>query len=376
VYVDSDAALRRLVRRLQTKAAIAVDTESNSLFAYRERLCLIQISTRSADYVVDPLAEIDIALLAPVFADPAILKVFHDAEYDILTLKRAGPFEFAGLFDTKVAAASLGRSAVGLAALLRELFAVELDKRCQRSDWGDRPLTGAQLEYARLDTHYLLELADHFRRQLHEAKPLHLLEVASECRRIEQLVPEERVFDPEGWVRIRGAERLSPRARRVMRELFITRDELARHRDTPPFKIFGNETLVEMAKAQPSSRQQLRAVTGMSTKLTERFGEPILAALERARRLKDIDAMPPAAGNDELLPLTSAQRTRYERVRQWRRDLALARQTDASLILPRQLMLALVKLKPPGDLDALAATGVLEPWRVHHYGEALLAALR
>ena len=90
-YIDTDKGLAQLVRRLINQPAIAVDTESNPLFAYRERLCLIQISTRSRDYLIDPLEGVDIGLLAGVFADPTITKVFHDAEFDLLMLKRTRP---------------------------------------------------------------------------------------------------------------------------------------------------------------------------------------------------------------------------------------------------------------------------------------------
>ena len=88
VYVDTDAALEKLVGSLRSQAWIAVDTESNPLFAYHEKLCLVQISTKTRDYLIDPLADIDLSLLVPIFADPMIIKIFHDAEFDVLMLKR------------------------------------------------------------------------------------------------------------------------------------------------------------------------------------------------------------------------------------------------------------------------------------------------
>ena len=112
------AALRTLAKELQRHPIIAVDTESNSLYAYRERVCLIQFSTPLADTLVDPLALDDLTPLAPIFADPKIEKVFHAAEYDLICLKRDFGFEFANLFDTLVAARILGRKQVGLGAIL------------------------------------------------------------------------------------------------------------------------------------------------------------------------------------------------------------------------------------------------------------------
>src|SRR5258708_34830640 len=107
-------ALRELVRRLHNEPLIAVDTESNSLYAYRENVCLIQISTRTQDWLIDPLAVTDLSPLGPLFADPDIEKVFHAAEYDIMCMKRDFGFTFNNLFDTMFAARIVGLKTFGL----------------------------------------------------------------------------------------------------------------------------------------------------------------------------------------------------------------------------------------------------------------------
>src|SRR5690606_21288536 len=117
---------------LAREPAVGVDTESNSLFAYRERVCLIQFSTPTQDFIVDPLALGDLSGLAPLFANPAQQKVFHAAEYDIICLKRDYGFQFANLFDTMVAARTLGWPQLGLAAILENHFGVKMNKRFQR----------------------------------------------------------------------------------------------------------------------------------------------------------------------------------------------------------------------------------------------------
>ena len=139
---------------------VAVDTESNSLHAYRERVCLIQFSTPAADYIVDPIRLPDLSALAPFFANPDQQKVFHAAEYDLICLRRDYRFEFANIFDTMSAARTLGWPQVGLAAILDTHFGVTMNKKYQRADWKRRPLTPEQLDYARLDTHYLVALRD------------------------------------------------------------------------------------------------------------------------------------------------------------------------------------------------------------------------
>lgn len=374
-YVDTPEGLGRLAQRLLGERVIAVDTESNSLFAYRERVCLIQISSAHGDFLVDPLAIGDLAPLAPVFAEVGIVKVFHDAEYDILALKRAHPFEFASVFDTKVAAMSLGRQSLGLAAALSEHFGVQIDKRLQRSDWGARPLTEEQKQYARLDTHYLIELGQRLRVQLVEAGAIHLLEVASECRRLAGLVPVPRSFDPDAFASLRGAETLDPSGRRRLRELFSMRERIAADRDLPPFKVLHSDMLVEIARRAPSSSADLTGIPGFFPKLIERFGGAVMSALRRAERLRPINDLPRGDG-DGALRLSPAQRRAYDRLRAWRKSAAASRRIEASLVLPRGVLEALATLRPrPRDADGLLASGLLEPWRVVHYGDGILAAL-
>ena len=147
-----------MARDLLSQAQVAVDTESNSLFAYREQVCLVQFSTAEKDYLLDSLALQDLRCLEPLFSSPAIEKVFHAAEYDLICLRRDFGFTFANLFDTMVAARILGRDGVGLGAMLEAEFGLHLDKRYQRANWGERPLKPALLAYARLDSHYLVAL--------------------------------------------------------------------------------------------------------------------------------------------------------------------------------------------------------------------------
>jgi ribonuclease D len=138
--VQSPEQLARLASTLRSQPRIAVDTESNSLYAYTERVCLIQISTPKVDYLVDPLALADLSPLRPILANPRIEKVFHAAEYDLLCLKRDFEFHLRRVFDTRIAARTLGWKKTGLGDILQQEFAVTLDKRCQRANWGKRPL--------------------------------------------------------------------------------------------------------------------------------------------------------------------------------------------------------------------------------------------
>src|SRR5215216_1838992 len=174
VWVDRQTSLEKMVADLSSQSRISVDTESNSLHAYREQVCLVQFSTPKIDYILDPFVFEELSILGPLFKDPTIEKIFHAAEYDLICLKRDFGFEFANLFDTMYAARVIGYPFVGLDNMLAEKLGIKVDKRHQKADWGARPLTPSQIDYARFDTHYLFQLRDILEKELEEKGRLQL----------------------------------------------------------------------------------------------------------------------------------------------------------------------------------------------------------
>ena len=150
--IDNQSSYETVLSELMKERILAVDTEANSLYAYREQVCLIQISSPRMDYILDPLRINDISSLGNLFSDPKIEKVFHASEYDFLILHEEYQFEFQNLFDTMLAAQILGRTKLGLDALLEELVGITVNKKYQRADWGTRPLSEDMLRYAQMDT--------------------------------------------------------------------------------------------------------------------------------------------------------------------------------------------------------------------------------
>ncbi|HEX7488566.1 MAG TPA: ribonuclease D [Anaeromyxobacteraceae bacterium] len=283
-FLVADApALQALAEALTREPAVALDTESNSFHVHRERVCLLQISTREADWVVDPFA-VDVRPLGPVLAAAPAL-VLHGADYDVRCLKREYGFVLPALFDTMAAARRLGRAGLGLSALVEEQFGVRLSKDFQRSDWGRRPLTVEQVSYAALDTHFLLPLHEVLAREL-RARDL-WDEAAQEFGRIAAVEPRPRVFDPEGWRKMKGARDLDAPGRAVLRTLWVAREERASALDRPPFKVMPEQSMVEVARRRPGSEQELLRVPGVTTVVLRRMGEAVLAAIR--------EGQPPAA---------------------------------------------------------------------------------
>ncbi|HVS17044.1 MAG TPA: HRDC domain-containing protein [Planctomycetota bacterium] len=369
--VADGAALRRLVDDLAAHDEIAVDTEADSFFSYREKVCLMQITAGDRDWLVDPLGGLDLAPLGPILADASKTKIFHDGEYDVLILKRAWGFEFGGLFDTRVAASALGDANPGLASVLKTHFDLDLDKSMQRSDWSARPLSEKQVRYAQIDTHFLVGLMHRQKSELERAGRTAVVD--GECRRLEQLVPPDNEFSADEFVRVKGVRVLSKQARQNLRELFALRDRLAREADLPPFKVVSNQALTALAERPPASARELTRLSGISSRLARKHGEDVMAALERARELGPLERLPVARRNDGP-HLDELETELHERLKQWRKLRAQELGFDAALVLNRHV-LARLALQKPRDLESLGRIEGLLDWQLDAFGPDLARAI-
>jgi ribonuclease D len=367
VLVADQAALSGLVGALAACPVVAVDTESNSLHAYRERVCLIQFSTPVADYIVDPIRLPNLQELGPFFANPDQQKVFHAAEYDLICLKRDYRYEFTNIFDTMSAARTLGWPQVGLASILDSHFGVTMNKKYQRADWKRRPLTPEQLDYARLDTHYLVALRD---KQLEELTASgHREEAEEEFERLARLHgdADNAAPDPAAFWRVKGARDLTPAQASVLQALFAYREQQAERLDRPPFKVMGEATLMELARRVPRSAAELQGVPGMTPDQVQRHATGVFQAIQRG-----LDAPPQRAPQADREP--DDVQDRYDRLHTWRKNRAKARGVESDVILPRTALWDLARRPPrtPGELAHIADFG---PWRRGIYGEEILALL-
>jgi ribonuclease D len=358
VWVDQQQAYELMLADLAAQTRIAVDTESNSLHAYRERVCLIQFSTQEKDYVVDPLALQGLLSLAPIFSNPNLEKIFHAAEYDLICLKRDYDFTFANLFDTMQAARILGYAQVGLDNLLAEKFGIKMDKRHQKADWGARPLTFEQIDYARFDTHYLFQLRDLLEKELREKIRW---DIAQEDFALACHVGEIKERNSNGllWRRFASRKDLSPRELTVVSELCICRDRIAERLDRPIFKVLGDDILIEIARKLPEKDVDLAGI-GLSPKQIKLWGPEILTAAQRG-------AEAPLVKREQAKRPPDAVLRRLERLKIWRKKRAREMSVESDVILPK-MYLGMLSENPPRSLKELEIAMHRSPTRFQKYG--------
>ncbi len=365
--VETPEALNALAERLMQEPRVAVDTEANSLYAYHEQVCLIQISIPGENYLIDPLALDDLSVLGPFFSSSDVEKIFHAADYDLIVLRRDFNFYCHNLFDTMWAARVLGWERVGLADILSTYFDVEVNKRYQRYNWGKRPLDPKALTYAWMDSYYLLDLREI---QAEELKEKGRWEEAQEifsylCNTVE--LPEMDNPDKYFW-RIKGAHDLPQSQLQALYKIFLWREHTAERMDRPPVKVMSNRRLLNLAQVMPRSKAELQDA-GMTHRQINRFGDDVLKAL----RGSPVEVPPPPYENNERPPAAVADR--YHTLKKWRKEVAQRRGVASDVILPNAVLWELAE-RPPRSMKELVRYTGIGPWRQENYGPDILKILQ
>ena len=364
IWVNTKQVLQKMMDDLVTQSRVAVDTESNSLHAFREQVCLIQITSSHTDYLIDPLELRDLKLLAPIFSNPRIEKVFHAAEYDLICLRRDFGFSFANLFDTMHAARVLGYPAVGLDRLLGDKFNVQMDKRHQKANWAARPLSKEQIHYARLDTHYLFNLRDALEQELREKNRWEFAK--DDFMRACLLDEVKQKTNGESWERFSGRKDLSLRELTVMAYLCKWREKEAEKLNRPLYKVIMDDTLITLSKNQAQQKVDLSAA-GLSEKQIHLWGDAVLAAIRQGVSAPLVERRQVEAKNDAFL-------RRLEKLKLWRKSAGQEMGVESDVVLPKPYLSALAE-NPPKDADELAAMMKDTPSRVEKYGPQILKVL-
>jgi ribonuclease D len=351
--IASEQELADLIPQIEAAGRVALDTEADSLHSYREKLCLIQISTpqelraavsEECDYVVDPLGKFDLEPLRHALESKEI--VLHAADYDLRMLRRGLNFTASKIFDTVVAARLLGIREFSLGALVKRFFDVELHKHSQKANWALRPLPERMLKYAMDDVHYLLPLAAKLEEELARVNRGDWLRQSCE-RAIELAAAHRERIQDELW-RIGGAGALDPRTGAVLRALWQWREAEAELADRPPFHILQNRDLLNAAESFSSG--QVPDYKHFSGRRRQAFREAAKIALQSPQ--SEWPVMRRRSGSRP----TAEMRRRADELREQRDKVAVKLGLEPSFIASRGALEAIAA-------DPARATILLVPWQ-------------
>jgi ribonuclease D len=385
VMVEDNKLLSEVAEHLNGCTVIGVDTESDSFYSYQERVCLLQISDFERDYVIDPLKVTDMSPLAEVFASEKTVKIFHGADYDIVCLKRDFGHEFSAVFDTLFGAQFLGLPKIGLGDLIGHYFGVYLDKAYQRHNWSLRPLQPEHIDYARGDTHWLMAIREIMMRELVSLDRLRHVE--EECGLVVQREWQGRVFDSEGYQRMKGAAGLSDEELRILRQLYLYRDGYAKQRNRPSFKVLADPLMVKIARNQPGSRGALAKMLSSKSSVGRRHGDALLKCVQDGLEDEEPIGVPKKKGaaKASALPPEGSTRVRLhgrgaERVhlglKTWRNQLVSSDDGLTPFMVASNGTLKKIAACCPQDLDELARVPDVRAWQVTDHGPAILKKLK
>jgi len=363
IWVATQEKLRALVSDLTKQTSVAIDTESNSLHAYREQVCLIQFSTQDTDYLVDPLSLHDISSLGDIFISSKITKIFHAAEYDLICLKRDFDFLVTNIFDTRWAVRVLGYSGDGLDRLLNDKFDIQVNKKYQKTNWAKRPLSAEQIHYARMDTHYLIPLKEMLQAELEEKGLLQLAREDFE-RACDVEIP---VAKPVLWERMANNHNFTPRELTILKELYECRERIAEKLNRPTFKVISDKYLFEIAHLPPQHLDELFGL-GLSNKQVMHWGKAVLQAVEKGQNAPIVKPQQTKRPNDVYL-------SRLDTLKTWRKKTARKMKVESDVILPRQLMEQIAEIGPE-NIPELSKVLTGSAWRMARFGPQILNALK
>jgi ribonuclease D len=365
IWIDTQDAFDAALQRVAAQATVAIDTEADSLHSYFDKVCLIQISIPGEDLVIDPLRKLDLSAFGAILSNERITKILHGADYDLRILNRDFGFTASNLIDTMICAQLLGYEAIGLAALLERYFALSLDKTHQRADWAMRPLPRVMLEYAATDTRHLIALSAKMREELMAIGRWEWAQ--EEFARLAAIRFSEKEVNGEGFRRLKGIAAFDRRSLAIARALYDWRDEMARAADRPPFKIFGNDVIVEVARSKAAESEALTEIKALSPAYRKRYAREIV------RRVREALALP-----EEMLPEKSDARTwmrdkalesRVSRLKDIRDKKAKELKIDPGVLAPRHVLTAIATTR---DLDQVPA---MREWQKRVLGTDLLKVL-
>jgi len=367
--ITTGAQLEHLVRTLQHQSVIGVDLEADSMYHFKEKVCLIQMAAENLNVIIDPLQIHDLSALRPLFNNCKTQKVFHGADYDIRSLYRDFKIEVNGLFDTQLACRFLGMTETSLEAVLKRWFHVTLQKKYRRKDWSKRPLPDEMIAYAAEDARYLLPLAEKLKSKLKQKKRLYW--VLEECEDLSKVRP---VSGKEGplFLNFKGAGKLDPRSLAVLEALLEFRKNMASRKDKPLFKIVRNKVLLHLAIEKPKRSKDLLRLAVLSPNQIRMYGQNLLTAIQEALNLPNEDL--PVYPRKKMPAVKPDVGKRTKILKTWRDERAKEMDIDPALLLTNA-QINVIAVQHPFNLNQINKINEMKNWQKNAFGNDIIETL-
>ncbi len=367
-YITTPDARDAAISVLKGCSVIGVDTEGDSLFSYQERVSLIQVSGGENHYVFDPLLLDSVLPLASILEDRSILKILHGADYDLASMKRDFHFNIGPIFDTTLAARAIGIEKFSLQGLVSRYFQETLSKKYQKADWSHRPIPKEQLDYAFRDTLYLIPLYQILNKEVE--KKGREDQIAEECRLLEEITWNGKSFEPNDYLRIKGAKQLPPGSQRVLRELAVARDRLARERNRPPFKVISNWELLIIAKNPPRDETALAQLFPRESASVRRNPPLWLEAVSKGLTT-DVSLPGRERRSTTEITLTREEEKLLVHLKTWRNKQAESEGVEPAMVISSGILKVITKERPT-TIESLNKIPQIRKWQIKHYGMLLI----
>lgn len=368
-FVVSDEDLKQACNGLSMEKIIGVDLEADSMYCFKEKICLIQIAAQDRAFLVDPFLIQDFSPFVALMEAKNIIKVFHGADFDVRSLDREFQVQIENLFDTEIACRFLNIRERGLAALLQENFDVYVDKKFQKIDWAQRPLAENMIAYSVGDVAHLIELHARLRDRLEK---IGRIDWAREEFEAQARVKYESNHQMPLFKRFKGAGKMDNRTLAILENLLQVRMDIAEKKDQPLFKIMSAQSIQDLATLRPLTLDKMVAIKALSKKQADMYGHLCRQAISSAMALphQDLPSYPKTS-----IPRKDPQvMDRIKRLKKMREKMSLSIGMEPGFLINNNLITTLAFANPRTQ-ENLGQIDEIRNWQKEALGEEILKTL-
>ncbi|MFH1976613.1 MAG: HRDC domain-containing protein [Pseudomonadota bacterium] len=368
--IETTPDLKKALKGIESEKRVGFDLEADSMYHFSEKVCLLQVASKNTAFAIDTVKLRDLSVLKPLFIRKDVMKIFHGADYDVRSLFRDFGIEIKNLFDTELASRFLGIKETGLEAVLRNRFDLKLEKKYQKKDWSQRPLSADMLNYALNDVRHLVSLSEILEKELDDIGRLSWVE--EECEILCRVRSSEDNGDPL-FLKFKGAGKLKPETLAVLEALLRFRKEAAQKKDRPLFKIMGNNSILKLAETKPDSLKKIMNTDALSQRQLDIYGKDLVGVISKAVKIPE--NMLPVYPRKTAFYVSESAARRIEALKIWRDKKAVKLNINPGLLLNKSLI-STIGVQNPNDPAGLGAIKEMKNWQRREFGDEIIRALR